>query len=253
MLPQSNTRSSVLDPVSPTIRTSADKERTENSVAVPPILPPKGAYSRWGWRAFNGLLVAASLPVGVCIGIPVAIAIKLESIGSRQSIFFTQRRVGLDGENFTLVKFRTMNAPNGDSGNEFRSWEVGDNGRTTRIGRFLRKSHFDEIPQLWNVIKGDMAVIGPRPEMVEIADWADKQIPNFPDRLGVLPGITGWAQVKQGYCGQDPDDYREKLALDLEYAQSRSLGKDIKIIALTAKTMVLLRGWRIAKRAVKAK
>lgn len=231
-------------------RATSDTFPVELNREVPQILPPRGRYTRWGWRFFNAALLIGSLPVAILIALPVALFIKLESWGTNQSIFFRQRRVGLDGKPFELIKFRSMNAATYQAGSEFDSWSTGDAGRTTRIGAFLRKSHIDEIPQLLNVLKGEMAIIGPRPDMVEISDWAESQLPLFSARLGVLPGITGWAQVKQGYCGQNVDHYQRKLDLDLEYIRKRTIKMDVRITAMTAHTMIGMKGWRLGKQTV---
>lgn len=228
------------------VRTAFPKDSERQ---IPAILPARSAYATWGWRAFNAALLLGSLPAALLLGLPIALAIKLESWGSNQSVFFRQRRVGLDGKIFNLLKFRTMNSLDHTVGCEFKSWGEGDSQRTTRIGNFLRKSHLDEIPQLLNVLKGEMAVIGPRPEMVAVSNWAESNVPLFTSRLSVLPGITGWAQVYQGYCGQDIESYQDKLALDLEYARERTLRMDIKIIALTSRTMTGLKGWGIEQKA----
>lgn len=227
-----------------------DERPVFNELLVPRILPAQSRYSAWGWRAFNAALLMGSLPVALLVGLPVALLVKLESLGTNQGIFFHQRRVGLDGEVFTLFKFRTMNAPVRRPSGNLDSWAEGDEGRTTRIGKFLRKSHLDEVPQLINVLKGEMAVIGPRPEMVEVSDWVEQRLPLFSARLGILPGITGWAQVEQGYCGKDVAGYQRKLDLDLEYTRDRSLALDVKIIAKTSRIMLAMKGWGIKRASI---
>ena len=116
-----------------------------------------------------------------------------------------------------------------------------DDPRVTRVGGVLRKYRLDELPQLWNVLKGDMNVMGPRPEQPTIFAELRGQIHKYHDRQRVLPGITGWAQVNRDY-GQDLDDVREKLNLDLEYVSRRSAWEDFKIMVLTVPVMLFKKG-----------
>ena len=156
-----------------------------------------------------------------------------------RKIFFRQRRMGWRGESFTLIKFRTMRDELDASGER-----LPDADRVTRFGKFLRNTHLDELPQLWNILCGEMSFIGPRPEMDSIHAWASERIEGFDARLAVRPGITGLAQTTQGYTGLDEEAYREKLRLDLISIQDRSLRFQTKVLIRTAVWMVRGKGWR---------
>jgi sugar transferase (PEP-CTERM system associated) len=166
----------------------------------------------------------------------IALAIRLDSKGP---VFYTQARVGKAGRVFKVVKFRTMRqdaeAANGPQ------WADDNDPRITRIGRFLRSSRLDEIPQLWCVLKGEMAFVGPRPERPEFVEWLSKEIPFYGVRHMVRPGLTGWAQVKYKY-GSTVKDAREKLQYDLFYIKNASIGLDLLIVFQTVKTVLLRRG-----------
>ena len=159
-----------------------------------------------------------------------AMAIKLDSPGP---CMYTQVRMGRAGRIYHMFKLRTMfyNAEQGES-----LWASRDDPRVTRVGRFLRRFHIDELPQLWNVLKGEMSVVGPRPERLDLTAQFNQELPGFVDRLQVDQGITGWAQVNGGYDLTPA----EKLAFDLEYVARRSLGFDMHILIRTV--MVVLTG-----------
>ena len=125
----------------------------------------------------------------------------------------------------------------------FESWDRDDQLRVTRFGRFLRNTHLDELPQLVNVLRGDMSMIGPRPEMVEIERWASSEVEQFSRRLAIKPGITGLAQVTQGYTGRDRAAYARKLEINDHYRERMSFSFDVKILAMTAIWMLRGRGW----------
>jgi len=164
------------------------------------------------------------------------LAVRLDSKGP---IFYTQTRVGKGGRIFKVVKFRTMRADAETlSGPQ---WASNNDPRVTRVGRFLRTSRLDEIPQMWCVLKGDMAFVGPRPERPEFVEMLSKEIPYYGVRHMVRPGVTGWAQVKYKY-GSTVEDSREKLQYDLFYIKNASIGLDLAIMFLTVKTVLLRRG-----------
>jgi sugar transferase (PEP-CTERM system associated) len=166
----------------------------------------------------------------------VILAIKLDSKGP---VLYRQKRVGRAGHTFFCYKFRTMRQDaEADTG---PTWAGDDDPRITRIGRFLRSSRIDEIPQLWCVFKGDMAFVGPRPERPEFVEWLSKEIPYYGVRHAVRPGITGWAQVRYKY-GNTIEDAKEKLQYDLFYIKNASLGLDILIMFQTIKIVLLGRG-----------
>jgi lipopolysaccharide/colanic/teichoic acid biosynthesis glycosyltransferase len=166
----------------------------------------------------------------------IILAIRLDSTGP---IFYTQTRVGKGGRLFKVVKFRTMrHDAEALSGPK---WAGDRDPRVTRVGKFLRASRLDEIPQLWCVLKGDMAFVGPRPERPEFIELLSKEIPYYGVRHMVRPGITGWAQVKYKY-GRSVEDSREKLQYDLFYIKNVSIGLDLVIMFQTIKTVLLGRG-----------
>jgi len=189
------------------------------------------------------VLLVVTLPPALVLGFPIALVNALQ-FRSLQRVFFTQPRVGLGGRVFRIVKFRTMREC---AGGEFDSWGRNlDRLRVTRFGRFLRNTHLDELPQLVNILRGEMDFIGPRPEMIDIHGWACERLEGFDERTVLLPGVTGLAQVTQGYAGPDEAQYRRKLALDRRYLARLSLALDLEILLRTAIWMLRGRGWRRA-------
>ena len=178
--------------------------------------------------------------IGLIIALPllpfIILAIRLDSKGP---IFYTQTRVGKGGRLFKVVKFRTMRE-DAEAASGPR-WAGDHDPRVTPVGKFLRASRLDEIPQLWCVLKGDMAFVGPRPERPEFIEMLSKEIPYYGVRHMVRPGITGWAQVKYKY-GSTVEDAREKLQYDLFYIKNASIGLDLLIMFQTVKTVLLGRG-----------
>ncbi|MEG2789546.1 MAG: exopolysaccharide biosynthesis polyprenyl glycosylphosphotransferase [Romboutsia sp.] len=170
---------------------------------------------------------------GLIIGIPLVIIfgiiVKIEDKGP---IFYNQKRLGLNGNVFYIYKIRSMKIDAEQlSGAQ---WAQQNDPRITKVGKFIRKTRIDEIPQLINILVGDMSIIGPRPERPELTYEFNKNIPGFINRLAVKPGLTGWAQVNGGY-EISPE---EKLHYDLEYINNRSVLMDIKIIIKTFKVVV---------------
>lgn len=184
-------------------------------------------------------LAVSFLALVICLPfIPfIILAVRLSSPGP---IFFSQTRVGLHGELFTLYKFRTMRQ---DAEAQGAVWAVKDDARVTPIGMFLRKTRIDEIPQLWNVLRGDMAFVGPRPERPEFVQWLSQEIPFYDLRHLIRPGITGWAQVRYRY-GASLEETKRKLEYDLYYVKHLSIGLDLLIMFETIKTIILRRGAR---------
>lgn len=169
-------------------------------------------------------------------GLLIATLIKLLSGGP---IFYSQARATQGGRLFTLYKFRTMRV-NADQPQGTMSTKEND-PRIYPFGRFLRRYHLDEFPQLWNVIKGDMSIVGPRAEYIKTLEIAKKHYPEFVYRELVPAGITGWAQIWQGHVDQI-EDYRIKLEYDLYYILNYSLWMDLQVIFLTALAFFRLRG-----------
>jgi lipopolysaccharide/colanic/teichoic acid biosynthesis glycosyltransferase len=167
----------------------------------------------------------------------IMLAIRLSSAGP---VFFSQTRVGLRGHLFTAFKFRTMRDGAEEDG---AAWAIENDPRVTPLGRFMRATRLDEIPQLWNVLRGDMGFIGPRPERPEFVQWLSKDIPYYDLRHMIRPGITGWAQVRYGYSAT-LEESKMKLEYDLYYLKHLSLGLDLLILVETFKTVILRRGAR---------
>jgi sugar transferase (PEP-CTERM system associated) len=174
------------------------------------------------------LLVSPLLPL-------VALAIYIES---GLPIFFRQTRVGYRGREFQLLKFRSMVQ---DAEKDGPQWAVKQDSRVTRVGRFLRKTRLDEVPQLFNVFRGEMSLVGPRPERPIFCEMLSEQIPFFNLRHSVRPGLTGWAQVRFRY-GANLEDARGKLELDLFYLKNLSILVDLAIFFETVKVVLLRRG-----------
>jgi lipopolysaccharide/colanic/teichoic acid biosynthesis glycosyltransferase len=127
---------------------------------------------------------------------------------------------------------------------EIGSWAAGeDRLRVTSFGKFLRNTHLDELPQLFNILAGQMSFIGPRPEMVDIEKWASREIPGFSNRLAIRPGLAGLAQITQGYTGHDVSAYSEKLDINLAYLEGMSLSLDVRIVLGTVVWMARGKGW----------
>ncbi len=174
------------------------------------------------------------VPVAVPLMLLTALAVRLDSPGP---VLFVQSRVGLGGRDFRIYKFRSMRIDAESDGARLASE---DDDRITRVGRVIRNTRLDELPQLWNVLKGDMSLIGPRPEQREFVDRFDAEIPFYIYRHVVRPGITGWAQVMQGYAG-DADETRVKIQHDFYYIKHFSLWLDILIVFKTVR--IVLTGW----------
>lgn len=195
-------------------------------------LTPNGIASyRPFKRALDVALVVFIAPVALPLLLLAALAIALTSRGS---IFYVQERIGLGAEPFRMYKLRTMR-PTGD-GDPVRPAVPGDR-RVTPVGRILRRFRIDELPQLWNVLKGDMSLIGPRPEATSLHQIYSAQLPNYAFRYLVRPGITGWAQVNSPPSAS-ADEARVKLTYDLYYVKKLSLYLDLKIVLKTLWTIV---------------
>jgi sugar transferase (PEP-CTERM system associated) len=168
----------------------------------------------------------------------VALAIKLDSKGP---VLFKQERVGENGKVYTIYKFRSMREDAEALSGPV--WAEEDDPRITRVGRIIRKLRIDELPQLWNVIKGDMSFVGPRPERPYFVERLKKKVPYYNERFSVKPGVTGWAQVMYPY-GATEEDALQKLKYDLYYVKNMSLLMDLVVIFHTVKIVLLGRGSR---------
>jgi len=190
----------------------------------------------WVKRAIDISISAAGLLLTSPLLLLCAIAIRLDSPGS---VFFSQERVGFGGKPFSIWKLRSMlDDAEAESG---PVWAQTDDLRVTRVGKFLRMTRMDEVPQLWNVLKGEMSLVGPRPERPEFVDSLCVRYPYFSLRDSLKPGVTGWAQIQLGYVNE-VEEFEEKLALDIYYMKYRSTIMDLLILWKTAKTMLLMSG-----------
>jgi lipopolysaccharide/colanic/teichoic acid biosynthesis glycosyltransferase len=175
------------------------------------------------------LALIVLLPILTPFMLIVALAIRLDGDGPA---LFKQERIGFRGETFWIYKFRTMS-----SAAQGPDYTLDQDPRITRIGRVLRKYRIDELPQAINILKGEMSWIGPRPESVELADWYEKEVPFFSYRHVVRPGISGWAQVKQGHS-TGVSDVTDKLHYDFYYIKHFSPWLDLLIFFLTIRTIL---------------
>lgn len=190
-------------------------------------------------RVLKRLLDITCAGGGLVLASPLALltmlAIRLDSPGP---VLYRQERVGLRGRTFTLYKFRSMRL---DAERGTPVWARDNDERVTRVGRFIRKSRLDEIPQLWNVLRGDMSLVGPRPERPFFVEKLAEQIPFYMERHSVRPGVTGWAQVRYQY-GASIEDAIEKLRYDLYYIKYQSVAFDIAIALDTIKVILVGKG-----------
>lgn len=233
---------------------SVDAARANERLPVEEIIPPDRAEPLN--RAVNVLLGGVGLLLLSPILLLIAIAIRLSSRGP---IIYAQTRVGLDrrwretlalrerrhedlgGQVFTIFKFRTMRA----DAERFSGavWAQENDPRVTKMGKYLRKFRLDELPQMWNILRGDMNIVGPRPERPSIAARLREDIPEYRFRHRVKPGLTGLAQINQHY-DQCLEDVRGKVRWDVQYIRSQSMWLDIRIILRTVPAVLLkFRGW----------
>jgi sugar transferase (PEP-CTERM system associated) len=207
------------------------------------IFSPGFDRSRWRETSKRALDVVASVTV-LLVSLPAialtALAIKLED-GLRAPILYRQRRVGLDGQVFNVLKFRSMRVDAEPPGTAV--WAKQADSRVTRVGSFIRKVRIDELPQIFNVVRGEMSFVGPRPERPEFVAELENTIPYYRERHCVKPGITGWAQLCYPY-GSSEHDAAEKLQYDLYYVKNHSLLFDVIILLQTAEVVLWGRGAR---------
>jgi len=195
----------------------------------------KSAFLLTTKRLMDIVISLLALALGSPILLLTALAILLED---GRPIHFRQRRIGLNGKEFTMVKFRSM-IKDADKGGP--KWAADGDSRITRVGKIIRKFRIDEIPQFWNVLRGEMSLVGPRPEQPYFCTLLEDKIPYFALRHTVRPGITGWAQIKYQY-GASIEEAKNKLELDLFYVKHLSITLDLAIIFETAKVMLVGRG-----------
>jgi sugar transferase (PEP-CTERM system associated) len=194
----------------------------------------KSAFRETVHRILGLIGLVLSFPIGVLTGV----LIKLESRGP---IFYRQERLGKNGRVFNVIKFRSMKTDAEADGKPV--WAASNDERTTLVGRFIRKVRIDEIPQFWNILKGEMSFVGPRPERPHFVEQLAREIPFYEHRHLVAPGLTGWAQIKYPY-GASVEDARQKLQYDLYYIKNQSLALDLVIVFDTIKTVLFRQNGR---------
>lgn len=204
--------------------------RTQNLYGIPLIEIRTQLMKPWQEvtkRLFDIVFSSLVILIGSPIWLLVAIITKLESEGP---VFYTQPRVGKNGEVFKIFKYRSMVK---DADKHKQKWTSVGDPRVTRWGRFIRKTHLDEIPQFWNVIIGDMSVVGPRPEQPKFVEQFSKSIPHYKRRLKVRPGITGWWQVKYTAHELNEEEIKSRIKDDFYYIENMSLQLDFEIVIRT--------------------
>ena len=211
-----------------------------NALRAEDLLVGAGYDNQPGFEFAKRLLDISISLVGIALTMPIQLmAILCVRLDSKGPALFLQDRVGRDGQNFTLYKFRSMHADAEEESGPV--WASEEDPRVTRVGKFIRKTRIDELPQFYNVLVGDMSLVGPRPEREHFVDQLAVDIPWFHQRHLVKPGVTGWAQINYPY-GNTPEDARQKLQFDLFYIKYSSLLFDVSILLNTAKIVVLRRG-----------
>jgi sugar transferase (PEP-CTERM system associated) len=193
----------------------------------------------FGKRSLDILAAGALLLAGLPLMILTAIAIKVED-GFEAPVFYSQERVGLNGNVFRVHKFRSMRI---DAEKDGAVWASQNDARVTKVGEFIRKVRIDELPQIFNVLSGSMAFVGPRPERPVFVEQLSEKIPFYSERHRVKPGLTGWAQLCFAYADNE-EDTREKLRYDLYYIKNQSLLLDLLIIIQTVEVVLFKKGSR---------
>lgn len=191
----------------------------------------RARYGRAKRLADVALAVVGLVPLALAV--PVVAAANL--VGNRGPLLYRQERVGRFGHRFTILKFRTMSPGTGEEA--FGAWTAEDDPRITPVGRLLRSTHLDELPQLLNVLRGDLSLVGPRPEQSRYVEELSEKLPFYALRHVVRPGLTGWAQVTYGYAG-DEHDALEKLQFEFFYLRHQGLRFDLRILGRTARTVL---------------
>lgn len=202
------------------------------------IFSSRGRQARISWIARNVVHRIVAL-IGAMFSLPIAILTAfLIKLDSRGPILYKQERVGKNGSPFTVMKFRSMRT---DAEKAGPVWASQNDDRTTRVGKIIRKLRIDEIPQFWNILRGDMDFVGPRPERPHFVSQLAEEIPYYEQRHLIAPGLTGWAQIKYPY-GASIEDARQKLQYDLYYIKNQNLMLDAIILFETIKIILFGRG-----------
>jgi sugar transferase (PEP-CTERM system associated) len=220
------------------------RERLSGKIQLDGLRPTNFLFSE-GFRVLPSqqlprrLVSTLAAAIGLLLFAPFfPIVVLLVRISSEGPIFFKQTRVGMNGRNFSIFKFRSMFTNAEAAG---ARWATKNDPRVTKIGMFMRKTRIDEVPQLWNVLRGDMGFVGPRPERPEFIPMLEEALPFYYLRQLIRPGLTGWAQVRYGY-GATMAETKEKLEYDLYYIKHMSIGLDLLIMFETIKTILRRRG-----------
>jgi lipopolysaccharide/colanic/teichoic acid biosynthesis glycosyltransferase len=196
--------------------------------------------ARYG-RVKRVLDVACAVLGCVALLVVLPFVVVGDLFANRGPLFFRQARVGRNGAPFSIVKFRTMRPPGGAGSASVEplanEWTSEDDPRITTFGRLLRRTHVDELPQVWNMLRGELSVVGPRPEQPHYVHELSQKIPFYGLRHLVRPGLTGWAQVKYGYAGNEADAL-EKLQYEFFYLRRQSLTMDVRVVARTLRTVI---------------
>lgn len=198
----------------------------------------QGAMRTFGKRVFDIVCSALMIVLAAPVMLLTAVAIRFESHGP---VLYRQERVGLNGKTFNVVKFRSMRTDAEKDGKP--RWATANDDRVTRVGNFIRKVRIDELPQLFTVLKGEMSLVGPRPERPFFVDELTRQIPYYAVRHSVKPGVTGWAQVRYQY-GATMEDSIEKLQYDLYYVKNHTLFLDLVVMFETVAVVLTGKGAR---------
>jgi sugar transferase (PEP-CTERM system associated) len=221
-------------------------ERLTGRVSLDMVRPSWLIFSGRGRQAPLNLVARSVMHrvtalLGAILSLPIAIVTTLLiKIDSRGPVLYKQERVGKNGRPFTLMKFRSMRT---DAEKDGPVWASTTDSRTTRVGRIIRKIRVDEIPQFWNILRGDMNFVGPRPERPHFVAQLAQEIPFYEQRHLIAPGLTGWAQIKYPYAASI-EDARQKLEYDLFYIKNQGLTLDAAILFETIKTILFSRGSR---------
>jgi sugar transferase (PEP-CTERM system associated) len=220
------------------------RERLSGKIQLDGLRPSSFLYSE-GFRIRSSqqfarrVISMCAAAVGLILCLPlIPIIMLMVRCSSPGPIFFRQTRVGVGGKNFNVIKFRTMRTDAEAAGAQ---WATKNDPRVTKIGMFMRKTRLDEIPQLWNILRGDMDFVGPRPERPEFIPMLSENLPFYYLRHLIRPGLTGWAQIRYGY-GATLAETKEKLEYDLYYLKHMSLGLDLFVMFETIKTIIRRRG-----------
>jgi sugar transferase (PEP-CTERM system associated) len=198
----------------------------------------QGALRTFVKRAFDIVSATLLLVLAAPVMLLTALAIRLESPGP---VFYRQERVGLNGRTFSVIKFRSMRDDAEKDGTP--RWASADDDRVTRVGALIRRVRIDELPQFLNVLKGEMSLVGPRPERPYFVEQLTQKIPFFAVRHSVKPGVTGWAQVRYAY-GATVEDSQEKLQYDLYYVKNHTLFLDLVVLFETVGVVLTGKGAR---------